>query len=54
MSDIDEAIVVILSVVAVRREVNMIDPNFGGLLHGESIASRRKDLVDLEVTNDDV
>lgn len=51
-SDIKEAIIVVLVVVAVRREVKVIEPNLGGLLNCESITGGSEDLGDLDVAND--
>lgn len=52
MGDIAEAIIVILIVIAVGREVDVVDPNFRSLLNSDSITRIGKDLFYNEVADD--
>jgi hypothetical protein len=54
VSDVEQAVVVVLVVVAVRGEIDVVDPDLGGFLDTDGIASAGEDLADLEVTDDHV
>lgn len=53
MGDIAETIVEVLSVVLIGGEIQMVDPDVGGLLDTDGVASRGEDLGDLQVTEND-
>lgn len=54
MGDIKQAIIVILAVIHVRGKITVINPDALSILNPNSISSICQDLLDLEVTDDDV
>jgi hypothetical protein len=44
----------VLAVVAIGRQVNVIDPHLTGRLDANRIASLREDLADFDVTDNDI
>ena len=54
VGQVEEAIVEVLAAVHVAGEIDVVDPDIGGLLNGDSITAVGNDLGDLEVADDDV
>ena len=54
VSEVEQAIIVILVMVEVAGEIDMVDPNVVGRLDGNGITNVREDLRDLDVANDHV
>lgn len=54
VSEVKQAVIVILIMVEVAGEIDMVDPNVVGCLDGKGITNVRDDLRDLDVTDDDV
>jgi hypothetical protein len=54
MGNVEETIVVVLVMVAVRGKVNVVNPDLGRLLDTDGITSTGEHLGDLEVTDDNV
>jgi hypothetical protein len=54
VGDVEQAIVEVLVVIAVRREIDVVNPYFGSRLDTDGIASLGENLADLEVADDHV
>jgi hypothetical protein len=54
VSNIQKTIVVVLIVIPVTPELDVVNPNLRGGLNADSIACVSENLVDLQVTDDDV
>lgn len=52
VSDVDQAVVVILVLAKVAADIKVIEPDIGGLLNGDAITTL--DLAELQVADDDV
>ena len=52
--DVDQAVVVVLAVVHVARNVAVVDPDVGGGLDGDGVAVGGEDLGNGQVAHDDV
>jgi hypothetical protein len=54
VGDVNEAVVVVLAVVQVRRDVDVVDPDVLGGLDGDGVTIVGQDLGDLHVADNDV
>ena len=54
MGEIDQAVVIILVMRDVRRDIDVIDPDIGALLHTDCVAVRSEDLGDGDVADNHV
>jgi len=52
--DVDKAVVVVLVVAHVARDVDVVDPDAVGGLDTDGVSSAREDLGDFDVANNDV
>jgi hypothetical protein len=54
VGDVEKAIVVVLVMVLVGRQIDVVDPNLRGLLNADSISCLSKNLANFNVTDDDI
>ena len=54
VGDVEQAVIVVLVVLKVRRQIAVIDPDVARSLDGDGVTLARKHLGDLEVTQDDI
>lgn len=54
VGEINQAVVVVLVMVPVGRDINMVDPDVGGELDSNGITVCSKNLLDRQVPDDDV
>lgn len=54
MCDINQSIVVVLVMIDIRRDINVVNPDIGSLVQGNSITVLSEHLGDGNVADDDV
>jgi hypothetical protein len=54
MGNIKKTVVEILAIISVTAKVYMVNPDIGGILDADGISDRRRNLLDDEVTDNDI